>query len=69
MNDAINTKTNIKHIVAAFKYDKKATKAIWRRIGTAFQNKDGSWNLRFDLFPTDPAATIQLRDPHESNQH
>ena len=43
MNDASNTKTNIKHIVAAFKYDKTATKAIWRRIGTAFQNKDGSW--------------------------
>jgi hypothetical protein len=38
-------------------------KTWWTRIGTAFQNKDGSWNLRFDYVPARLAdTTIQLRD-------
>ena len=36
---------------------------FWTRIGTGFQNKDGSWNLLFDYFPTEPNATIQMREP------
>jgi hypothetical protein len=36
-------------------------KGFWTRIGTAFQNQDGSWNLRFDYVPTDPSMTIQMR--------
>jgi hypothetical protein len=36
-------------------------KGFWTRIGTAFQNQDGSWNLRFDYLPTDRGVTIQLR--------
>jgi hypothetical protein len=36
-------------------------KGFWTRIGTAFQNQDGSWNLRFDYLPTDPFATVQMR--------
>ena len=36
-------------------------KGFWTRIGTAFQNQDGSWNLRFDYVPTDPGVTIQMR--------
>ncbi|MCZ7618394.1 MAG: hypothetical protein M5U32_08805 [Myxococcota bacterium] len=36
-------------------------KGFWTRIGTAFQNQDGSWNLRFDYLPTDRAVTIQMR--------
>ena len=36
-------------------------KGFWTRIGTAFQNKDGSWNLRFDYLPTDRTATVQMR--------
>ncbi len=56
--------------------DKKTTQAIygvvkregmdkgfWTRIGTAFENRDGSWNLRFDYLPTDPSATVQMRAP------
>ena len=37
-------------------------KGIWAPIGAAFQNKDGSWNLKFDLLPTDPKMTIQMRE-------
>ena len=36
-------------------------KGFWTRIGTAFQNQDGSWNLRFDYLPTDRTVTIQMR--------
>ena len=36
-------------------------KGFWTRIGTAFQNQDASWNLRFDYLPTDPTATVQMR--------
>lgn len=36
-------------------------KGFWTRIGTAFQNQDGSWNLRFDYLPTDPGVTVQMR--------
>lgn len=36
-------------------------KGFWTRIGTAFQNQDGSWNLRFDYLPTNPAVTVQMR--------
>ncbi len=38
-------------------------KGFWTRIGTAFANRDGSWNLRFDYLPTDPGATVQMRPP------
>jgi hypothetical protein len=34
----------------------------WTTIGVAFENDDGSFNLRFDYLPTDSATTIQLRD-------
>lgn len=37
----------------------------WTRIGTAFANSDGSENLVFDFLPTDPAMTIQVREPKE----
>jgi len=42
-------------------------KGIWAPIGAAFQNRDGSWNLKFDLLPTDPKMTIQMRAEHEES--
>ena len=36
-------------------------KAMWTRIGTAFENRDSSWNLRFDYVPRDPTVTVQMR--------
>ena len=42
---------------------RRNTKAFWTRIGTAFENRDGSWNLLFDYFPTDSNVTIQMREP------
>ena len=46
-------------------------KTWWTKIGVAFPNKDGSWNLRFDYLPARLAdTTIQLRefDPKETTQ-
>ena len=43
-------------------------KGFWTRIGTAFQNHDGSWNLRFDYLPSDPTVTIQMRVPRASEE-
>jgi len=38
-------------------------KHYWTRIGVAYENHDGSWNLRFDYLLADLAnTTIQLRD-------
>jgi hypothetical protein len=37
-------------------------KTWWMKAGVAFQNKDGSWNLRFDALPARPDITIQLRE-------
>lgn len=36
-------------------------KTHWTRIGVAFPNRDGSWNLLFDYFPRDTSTTIQVR--------
>lgn len=40
----------------------------WTRIGTAFANRDGSLNLRFDYVPTDPQTTVQVRE-REPKEH
>lgn len=40
-------------------------KAFWTPIGACFVNGDGSENLVFNYFPTDPTTTIQIRDDKE----
>jgi hypothetical protein len=54
---------NMKKLVAAIQLGDGDNKRIrWSNIGVAFQNQDGSWNLKFNLLPTSPNTTIQLRD-------
>ncbi len=36
-------------------------KALWKKVGVAFRNRDGSANLRFDFYPRDPDTGLQLR--------
>lgn len=43
-------------------------KGFWTRIGTAFQNQDGSWNLRFDYLPTNSGITIQMRPAKSADE-
>ena len=58
-----NARTNMKQIVAVVERGEGPdAKNFWTRIGVAFENRDGSWNLRFDYFPTNSATTVQLRD-------
>jgi hypothetical protein len=45
-------------------------KGLWKKIGVAFRNRDGSANLRFDFYPRDPETGLQLRwkeDDDDSN--
>jgi hypothetical protein len=37
-------------------------KTWWTKIGVAFQNRDGSINLRFDYLPARDDITVQLRE-------
>jgi len=37
------------------------SRAYWRDIGVAWENSDGSFNLRFEAVPTDWSNTLQLR--------
>ena len=59
-----NDKKKMKQLVAAIERgegDEKKT--FWTRIGVAFENRDGSYNLRFDFIPARlDATTVQLRD-------
>lgn len=40
---------------------------FWMRVGVTFENRDGSWNLRYDYVPTSATTTVQLRafEEHE----
>ena len=40
---------------------KEGGKPFWMRIGTAWENKDGSLNLEFDVVPT-TMDNIQVRE-------
>jgi hypothetical protein len=57
---------NMKHLVAAVERGEGDNKkSYWTRIGVAFENRDGSYNLRFDFLPaTLTTTTIQLREPN-----
>jgi len=67
----MTTKKNMKQIVAAVEYGEGENKKThWTKIGVAFENSDGSWNQKFDFFPTSLATTIQMRDiePREARE-
>ena len=57
----MTTNTQILYGVRNFTDREGEDRSQWTRIGTAFQNQDGSWNLRFDYLPTDRTATVQMR--------
>lgn len=42
-------------------------KAFWTKIGVAFENKDGSWNLRLSAVPIG-SNTLNIRDPKPAEQ-
>lgn len=42
--------------------DNSEKESFWTRIGTAYQNRDGSYNLVFNYIPTNQEIKIQMRD-------
>ena len=40
-------------------------KPFWLAIGSAWTNKDGSFNLRLDALPVDGQITVRLRKKEE----
>ena len=57
----MSTQTTIEILCVVTRGEGK--KSYWTRIGTAFKNRDGSLNLRFDYLPADLAGTtIQVRE-------
>lgn len=41
--------------------ERQPGKSFWVRLGAAFANRDGSWNIQLDAVPTN--GKLQLRDP------
>lgn len=41
--------------------ERPGDKSFWVRIGSAFLNRDGSWNLKLDALPLN--GSLQMRDP------
>jgi hypothetical protein len=66
-----STQSNMMQLVAVVERGEGDNKKnYWTRIGVAFENRDGSWNLRFDYFPTRGETTVQMRaiDPKEDTK-
>jgi hypothetical protein len=61
--NAMNDKKMMQIVGAVERTVGDEKKAWWTRIGVAFENADGSWNLRFDYLPARVSdTTIQLRE-------
>jgi hypothetical protein len=41
-------------------------KSFWTRIGAAWENRDGSVNVKLDFLPASMETTLQIRDPRPS---
>lgn len=42
--------------------DRREGKSVWTRVGTAFENADGSWNIRLSAMPV-AGGRLNMRDP------
>jgi hypothetical protein len=51
---------------ASFVQREGMEKSFWTRIGAAWENKDGSLNVKLDFLPTAMDTTLQIRDPKPS---
>ena len=57
----MNSNKNVLKLVGLVKYGKELENTKWTQIGVAFENRDGSYTLRFDYLPTNPDTGIQMR--------
>ena len=42
--------------------DRKNSRSVWTRVGAAFENADGSWNIRLSAVPVG-GGRLNVRDP------
>jgi hypothetical protein len=42
--------------------DRKNARSVWTRVGVAFENADGSWNIRLSAVPVG-GGRLNVRDP------
>ena len=42
-------------------------KSFWTRIGAAWENRDGSVNVKLDFLPASMETTLQIRDPRPAD--
>ena len=48
--------------------ERKNGKSIWSRVGSAFKNRDGSFNLFLDAFPVGGRLNIREDDREYNNK-
>ena len=60
------SQTSPKFFVYTIIERKEGTKPFWMRVGTAFENRDGSINIYLDALPVN--ARLQLREPRQEDE-
>jgi len=51
-------------MMIAYVITERGEKKYWNRIGVAFENRDGSYNIRLDALPV--SGQLHIREPSES---
>ena len=47
---------------------KRGESSFWTRIGAAFENRDGSLNIKLDFLPASIDTTLQVREPRANEE-
>jgi hypothetical protein len=58
----VATNHKVVYLLVQAKGEGKEDKTYFNRAGVAFENRDGSLNVKLDLFP---GLTFQIREPNE----
>lgn len=53
-------------MMVAYVITERANKKYWNRIGAAFENSDGSWNIKLDAFPV--SGQLHIREPNDDDR-
>ncbi len=47
---------------------RRGESSFWTRIGAAFENRDGSLNIKLEFLPTSVDTTLQVREPRMNEE-
>lgn len=59
------TKAKVVYLLVPVDDKGNGKKTYFNRAGVAFENRDGSLNVKLDLFPS---VTFQIREPNENEK-